>query len=243
MCNFMLNLNILELKFNFNGRENAIYPVVIKDGNELILIDTGFPGQIELFKNVAESIGINLNELTKIVITHHDIDHIGSLAEMKRTFKNAKILSSKIEADYINGNKESIRLEMLRKNFDNLPEERKEFALRLQKLSENLERISVDTEITEDCFLPNCNKIKIINTPGHLPGHISVYFEETKTLITGDAIGLADGKLYINPQNTIDMPLAKLSIKKLLDYDITNIVCYHGGVFEGNCKEELEGLI
>ena len=239
----MNNLNILEIKSSFGGSNRSMFPVVLIDGNEMVLVDTGIPGQIDLFIEEAKNKGIDLNNLTKIVITHHDIDHIGSLAEMKRTFKNVKVLASKIEADYISGKKESIRLELSRKNFDKLPEERKAFAKNLQKMYENLDRTNVDIELTEDGLLPDCSKIKVIQTPGHLPGHISIYFEETKTLITGDAIGFWEGKLAINPQHTIDMATAKESIKKLLDYDITNILCYHGGLFEGDCKKIFRELI
>ena len=195
-----------------------------------------------MLKAEAAAKGVDMNKLTKIVITHHDIDHIGTLAALKKAFPNVKILSSAIEADYISGKKESIRLELSKKNFDKLPEEQKANALNFQKMFSNVERTTVDVTLTEDGLLPGCKKTKVIHTPGHLPGHISVYFEETKSLITGDAIGHENGKFFINPNYTIDRPLAKESIRKFLNYDITNIICYHGGLFEGDCKKVFHEL-
>jgi glyoxylase-like metal-dependent hydrolase (beta-lactamase superfamily II) len=239
----MNNLFVLEINASIGARNMTIFPVVVKDVNELILIDTGLPGQIELFKTAAGNKGINLENLTKILITHHDIDHIGSLPAMKKAFKKAKVFSSAIEADYISGKKESIRLELSKRNYDKLPEEQKAYAKNFQKMFENIERTTVDVQLTEDGLLTGCAKTKVIHTPGHLPGHMSVYFEETKTLITGDALGLVDNKLFINPQNAIDMELAKKSVSKLLDYDITNVICYHGGLFEGDCRKAFQDII
>lgn len=58
-----------------------------------------------------------------------------------------------------------------------------------------------------------------------------MYLHEFKTLIAGDALFLQDGELVISrPTATLDMEQAKKSVKKLLDYDIDKIVCYHGGM-------------
>jgi len=239
----MSNLTILEIKSVFGPNTRSMFPVVLKDGKEMILVDTGLPGQFELIKETALNKGIDLSNLTKIVITHQDIDHIGSLTAFKKAFKDVKVFSSAIEADYISGKKESIRLALSKQNFDKLPEEQKPTALNFQKMFANVERTTVDITLEDDGLLPDCTKTKVIHTPGHLPGHMSVYFEETKTLITGDAFGLDNGKFLFNPGYTTDKPLAKESVKKFLNYDITNIVCYHGGYFEGDCKKVFRELI
>ena len=87
-------------------------------------------------------------------------------------------------------------------------------------------------------------KVEIISTPGHTPGHISLYLHEFKTLIAGDALFLQDGELVISPPMfTFDMEQARQSLKKLLEYDINKILCYHGGVFEGDIKEALKKIL
>lgn len=239
----MKNLIVLEINSNFGGRNMTIFPVVISNGKEMVMVDSGMPGQIELFKAEAKSKGLNLENLTKIVITHHDIDHIGSLADMKRTFKNVKVLSSEIEADYISGKKESLRLEHMKNNYDKMPEERKQWYVKFQNIYKNLEKPNVDIMLKDNELVPGCTKIRAITTPGHLPGHISVYHEESKTLIAGDALGFMDGKLFINAQNTLEMSQAKESVRKLLKYDIENIVCYHGGLFQGDCNNALQDIL
>jgi hypothetical protein len=39
---------------------------------------------------------------------------------------------------------------------------------------------------------------------------------------------------------TLDTEQARQSAKKFLDYDIEKIICYHGGVYEGDIKAALK---
>lgn len=82
----MNKLTALEIKFDFNGENNVIYPVILSDENEVILIDCGYPNFLHLIKNIAEENGMDIDQLTKIIITHHDFDHMGALAEFKREY-------------------------------------------------------------------------------------------------------------------------------------------------------------
>lgn len=53
-----------------------------------------------------------------------------------------------------------------------------------------------------------------------------------------------NGRLAIaNPEYNLDMEETKKSIKRLMDYDIEKIICYHGGIFEHNIKESLAHLL
>ncbi len=78
-----------------------------------------------------------------------------------------------------------------------------------------------------------CGGCEIVGTPGHTPGHISLYIKNKKTLITGDAAALENNQLVIeNPQFTLDVENANKSISKILDYDADTYICYHGGVYK-----------
>jgi glyoxylase-like metal-dependent hydrolase (beta-lactamase superfamily II) len=63
-------------------------------------------------------------------------------------------------------------------------------------------------------------------------------------LIAGDTLFLQDGELVISlPMTTFDMDQARQSVKKLLDYDIEKIICYHGDVYEDDIKEALKNIL
>ena len=59
-----------------------VYLVVTQDG--LLLVDTGMPGHARRILRFIEGLGRQPRDLRDIVLTHCDIDHVGSVAELKR---------------------------------------------------------------------------------------------------------------------------------------------------------------
>ncbi|WP_129598301.1 MBL fold metallo-hydrolase [Anaerophilus nitritogenes] len=230
----------LEVKFKFKGMINTIFPVIVSDDKDIILIDCGYPKFLSLIEDSARKNGVDLDRLTKIIVTHHDFDHIGALAEFKRKYPKIKILSSIKDEKYISGKAKSLRLQQAESIYDQLPEQYKEEAKNFHNMLESIETVHVDMLLKDKHTFDWCGGIEIIETPGHMPGHISIYLKESKTLVSGDALVVENGRLAIaNPEYTLDMKKAKESIKKLLNYDIDTIICYHGGVYTKDIKESL----
>lgn len=239
----MNKLNVLEINFEFNGMPDAIYTVIIKDDKEMVLIDCGYPSFLELIEECARKNNIDLSNLTKVIITHHDFDHMGSLADLKAKYPNIKILASSKDEKYINGREKSLRLQQAESIYDTLPQEEKEGALNFHRMLESIENVDVDITLNDGDTFDWCGGIEIIETPGHMPGHISIYIKESRTLISGDALVVENNKLAIaNPQYTLDREEAKKSINKLLNYNIDQIICYHGGIYQSDIKNSLESI-
>lgn len=71
--------------------------------------------------------------------------------------------------------------------------------------------------------------LQIIGTPGHTPGHISVYDETSGILLAGDAMNGEDGGITgANPRFTEDMDLASDSIKRLSSRTVDTVLFGHG---------------
>jgi glyoxylase-like metal-dependent hydrolase (beta-lactamase superfamily II) len=84
----------------------------------------------------------------------------------------------------------------------------------------------------------------VVFTPGHTPGHVSLYLERSKVLIAGDALTSEEG--YLNGPNssmTLDMPTALQSIRKLAALDVDTIVCYHGGVVSEDATGQIQRVL
>src|ERR687891_253238 len=85
---------------------------------------------------------------------------------------------------------------------------------------------------------------RIIFTPGHTPGHLSLYLERSKVLIAGDALRAERGSLTgPNPSMTLEMGTALQSLRRLADLEIDTIVCYHGGVVSEDANGQLRRVI
>jgi len=81
---------------------------------------------------------------------------------------------------------------------------------------------------------------RVVLTPGHTPGHLSLYVKQPKVLIAGDALNVEEGKLIgPRPQFTADLAAARGSVEKLARYDIETVICYHGGIYSADANRRI----
>lgn len=220
----------LELKFDFNGEDRAIWPTLIMDGKHILLVDAAYPGQLGLLENAVSRVGCSLSDISMIIVTHHDFDHIGTLAEINRKYPAIKIAASREESERIEGLRPSLRLLQAKAMQEGLPLDQRAGGSAFIRMLESVEKVKVDQILEYGEVLPFLGGIQVIHTPGHTPGHISLYCSSKKALVTGDAAVLEHGVLQIaNPQFTLDMKSAKDSFQKLNALDPKTIYCYHGG--------------
>lgn len=93
-------LKVLELPFM--GRQ--IHPTLIWDNETVVLVDTGFPGQLEEIRHAMDEAGIPFSKLSKVIITHQDFDHIGSLQEILNVSDHKiEVIAHQEEKPFIEG--------------------------------------------------------------------------------------------------------------------------------------------
>ncbi|HBH11932.1 MAG TPA: MBL fold metallo-hydrolase [Clostridiales bacterium] len=239
----MFTIKALNIKIIKDGIEQIVNPSIIYDNDEMILVDCGYPDTIDQFESEANRLKIDLNRLNKIVITHHDWDHIGSLADFKERYPNVQIISSAIQAKYISGEKPSLRLEALIAKIDTLVGKEKEFAAQRIEIIRSVENSKVDRYVEDNDAISDDGDVICIDTPGHMPGHVSIYVKSSKTLIAGDAMNVIGNELSgANPVFTFDMEEAARSIKKISTLDIERIICYHGGEYKNDMQASMTRL-
>ena len=236
-----LNVEILKSSSISDGREMTVYPVLIFDEEKAVLIDTAYPGQFEVLKAEIEK-HIDIEKLKGIVITHHDIDHVGTAKAFKEFLGDkVTIYADDVEADYISGEKTPLKIAKLDANKENLDEGTRGF-LDFLKVGFAASFVKVDKTFKAGDRLPLFEEVETLDMPGHTLGHICVYVRDQKTLITGDAIALENGKLErVNDFYNHDIEQAKQSLEKLRDLDIDRVLCYHGGEYNGKVNvDELQ---
>lgn len=197
-------IEMLQLEF----QEFVIHPILLWDDEMAVLIDTGFPGQIEDIQVEMEKVGVSFDKLKVVILTHQDIDHIGSLPELlQRCRSNIKVYAHELDKPYIEGD-----LPLLKDgNIENRPKGK------------------VSDTVIDGQELPYCGGILILHTPGHTPGHISLYLKQSKILVAGDSMYSVNGVLGgIHAPTTLNIMEARQSLKKYLNLHIESVVCYHG---------------
>lgn len=72
--------------------------------------------------------------------------------------------------------------------------------------------------------------MEVVFTPGHAPGHVSLYFPEKRLLVAADALTAdEDGLQGPSERFTLDMAGAAESVERLAALDVESVHCYHGG--------------
>lgn len=240
-------IETLELRaLNLTGAWTVINPVLIRDTDTALLVDAGYPGQLPLIREAIELAGVPFAALNRVIITHHDLDHIGSLADIRWELAgHIKVLAHAGEVPYIEGERPPVkqtpeRLAQREAQYNALPEKLKPL---LKGFLFPPSPAAVDRTLADGEELPYAGGIVAIHTPGHSPGHLCLYHKRSKSLITGDALNVSDGILAgPNPAYTPDLAAALASLKKLSAYDIETVICYHGGVYRGDANRRIAEL-
>lgn len=218
-----------------------LHPTLIWDDEEAVLIDTGMPGQLEQIRTAMNDLGVPFERLKAVIVSHQDIDHIGNLPEIIQASANQiDVYAHKLDKPYIEGIFPLIKTDperMSKEAWASLPKE-------MQLLYTNPPKCKVNQVLEDGQELPYCGGIQVIRTPGHTPGHVSLYVKKSKTLVAGDAMICVDGSLQ-GPvqQTTLDMNAALGSLEKYLSFDIESVICYHGGICINAPKEQIQNLV
>ena len=206
MSNELITLTITT---DFMGMPQTVHPVLLKGEVGWFLVDCGYVGSLPLIERELEHHRIAVEDITHILITHQDHDHVGAAAAFKAAHPKVKILASAQEAPYISGEKKSLRLMQAEEMQKHLPDDQKAFGEAFCRVLRSVEPIAVDQIVADGDRLPFGGACTVVATPGHTPGHISLHLPEQSTIITGDAAALENGERVIaNPQFTLDMQRA-----------------------------------
>ncbi len=156
----MINVAILP----FNAFQENTY-VLSDETGSCIVVD---PGNNNEKENASLSKYIEKNELKPVLIvnTHGHVDHLLGVQYLKETYHIAFALDK--------------RDEFL---VENSPMQAKLYGFEM----ETAPAVDIDLSGEKSIRFGN-SEMEILHTPGHSPGHISLYNRENKILLTGDVL-------------------------------------------------------
>ncbi|MEK6451135.1 MULTISPECIES: MBL fold metallo-hydrolase [Myroides] len=239
-----MRIEILEINAQSPEGLPAIFtPTLVKFTDKTnYLIDCGFTYNYPEFKQELEKFGVSIADLTGIIISHDDIDHLEGLHCFKEENAAIKVISSDAEADSVAGVIPAERLVQVEGSLNFIPQEMKPMMEGFVKELKAIKRFPVDS-VLKDKEVIN-DTLVVVATPGHTKGHISFYDTASKTVIAADAIVVEEGEFNIaNPQFTLDMDAALASVERIKSLQPTRIICYHGGIVEDDIQDKLQRLL
>lgn len=201
--------------------------LVEADGG-IVLIDCLMPGRAKLVLGAVEAIAGNLSALKAIWLTHGDIDHIGSLADVKQQ-TGAGVAAHPLAAPFVTGQSppRSFRNPLMRAISRRMYPTGKLRPTQVDRLFEAGETIG---------------GWRIVETPGHAPGHIAFYHAERRAAIVGDTLMNLFG-LRPSPNMISDDPAAQTaSIRRLAELDLEIAAFGHGAPILRQARERIRKI-
>lgn len=193
---------------------------LIKAENSWVMVDTGMPGSEEKILKVMGENGIKPGIISHIILTHGHGDHIANLKYYKDLTGAQVVCHSNIKQYLIDG--EDVKA---------IPRIFTGKVLDFFFKSKELEGITPDITFDDDFDLSPLGLMgSIIYTPGHSIGSITIILDSGQVLI-GDQLRGKPGKynlgmFFDNEEIAIE------SLKKISEYNITEIYLSHGKIIK-----------
>lgn len=212
------------------GPSNSISVLLIVDSDGWALVDAGLRGSALRIQEALAALGAGPDELKRIYLSHHHLDHIGGLRAVRWWATEAEVVASEHEAQIISG----------RRTLDPSSNALLRFLARGQQLPTT----PVDRVVEEgDSFAG----FRVISTPGHTRGHTSLLSDQHGLLFTADAFGslpFVPSKVRVGVRKFFctDPAEAQRSSEKLLNEEFGTVVFSHGRPIREGAKQRLREI-
>jgi glyoxylase-like metal-dependent hydrolase (beta-lactamase superfamily II) len=153
---------------------------IVRDAGSWFLVDAGLGGYAESIRRTAREFVGSDAPPSAIILTHGHFDHIGSLEALLETW-DVPVYAHPLERPYLTGRSPypppdplvgGGAMSLLSRLYPRGP----------INLGERLQFLQ------EDGFIPGAPAWRWIFTPGHSPGHVSLFRTRDRLLLAGDAV-------------------------------------------------------
>lgn len=225
-----------------------LYLIQNRDGTDWVLVDTGLKNTASKIKQIAtELFGSRGSKPKAIIMTHGHFDHRGSLLELA-DYWGVPIYCHHMERPYLTD----------KASYPPPDPSVGGGLMALMSFAYPRKPINVGTylrELPEDGSIAELDDWRWIHTPGHTPGHISLFREKDGVLIAGDAfvttmqesaLAVITQKKYVcGPPKyfTPDWGAAARSVRALAALEPNVVATGHGrAMYNDEARKELHKL-
>ncbi|AHY45613.1 Metallo-beta-lactamase superfamily [Rubrobacter radiotolerans] len=212
------------------GIPRAVNVLLIREGDGFTLVDTGVRTSVGRIEAALRSLGGGTASLKRVFLTHYHDDHTGGLEGLLGSSgeKRPEVWASDREAEIFTGERPA--------DLSHNP------VMRRLMRSFDPPRVEVARRLREGETVAG---FRVVPTPGHTHGHVSLLRESDGLLFTADAFGTLPLKIRVGVRSFFctDPVRAKRSAAELLDLDFRTAVLAHGPVLREGAKERLRRAV
>ncbi len=208
---------------------NAINVLLLENDDGWTLVDAGVEGEAVRIRDALAALGSGPEDLKRIFLTHHHGDHIGGLEGLTEWAPDAELGATEYESMVISGKLP--------------PAPPSNPILRLMMSGRgDAPTYPVGKILREGDVVSG---FRIIATPGHSLGHVSLLRDADGLLFTADAFGCLPRKIRVGVRKAVcnDPSQAMRSAEKLLAEDFSTVIFAHGKTLRTGAKERLREVV
>jgi glyoxylase-like metal-dependent hydrolase (beta-lactamase superfamily II) len=198
----------------------------IKDGDELVVVDTGYEKSEAQILAAVEALGYRATAVRNIVITHCHPDHAGSLAALQAA-TGAAVWMHHADAEVVRGRAEMVLSTPAPGLLNQIL-----YRVFIKGVAAYVPPAVVAHEVADGQLLPLAGGLRAIHAPGHSAGHMAFLLERDGGLLfTADAcsnMGFLNLSIVYD-----DLATAKRSLAKLAKVPCHTICFGHGQPLTG----------
>ena len=185
------------------------------------LVDAGMRWGPRRILASLRTIGAAPSDVRRVVVTHAHIDHAGGLRRLVAE-TGADVAAHEREAPYLR-NGRSPRFGRGR--------------------TQKLPPVTVAEQFLDGTVLPVAGGLRVVHTPGHTPGHVSLLHEPTGVLITGDALFNIRGVRCSPASLCTDPEVNRKSVDMLGDLDFAVVAFTHGPEIRTHARDAVRAFL
>lgn len=203
----------------------------LDDDGQVTLVDCGTTRAPRRLAAALTELGAAPSDVTRIVLTHAHPDHAGGAEEVRRG-SGAPVFVHTDDAAYARAGTPP-------------PRDR---SFRLGRLLQRLPggdfpAVDVADELNDGQVLDVAGGLRVVHTPGHSPGHVSLLHEPSGVLITGDALFNWRGIGWSIRYMCTDFALSQRTAHALGELEYSVAAFTHGPELRDRAREQVRSFL
>jgi glyoxylase-like metal-dependent hydrolase (beta-lactamase superfamily II) len=205
----------------------------VNSDSSVTLVDCGLEGSYKkLIKDLAR-IRKHPKDVKNIILTHAHDDHVGGSAKMIQECDVKNVLMHEEDSHLPPTGKTP-------------PRDDSRFSGKIMKLipDKGYEPFAITKKLKDGEIIDTAGGLKVIHTPGHTDGHISLLHFESETLITGDSIfNMTSRMTWALSGFCVNYKQSQETAKKFLNLDFKNACFTHGPEIRESGKSRIKQFL